>query len=69
LKQPRRSVATKVESRRPTYDDDRSEVADPLYDPLTGVMADGEPSDETQDGLLDEDVLEVLVDAQAPSRG
>jgi hypothetical protein len=66
--EPSRPVATKAESRRLAYDDDLSEVADRLYGLLTGVMAGGDPSNYTQDGLLDEDVLEVLVDAQAPSR-
>jgi hypothetical protein len=65
--QPRRSVASKAEFGRFAHDDDRSEVADWLYDLLTGVMADGVPSDDTQDGLLDEDVLEILMDAQAQS--
>ena len=58
--QPRRSVATKAEFGRFAYDDDRSEVADWLYELLTGVMADGAPSDDTQDGTLDDNLLGVL---------
>ena len=60
------SIATTGESRRAAYHEGQREVADPLYDLLTDALEDDDFADETQDGLLDEDLFETLVGAHRP---
>ena len=59
--QPSSSLATTIESRH-------LERVDQLYDLLTGALADDDLTDETEEGLLDEDLLETLAEIGRPKR-